>query len=27
VVGEVLADLAIDGATDHDIRLFRLSRF
>ena len=27
VVGEVLADLAIDGATDHDIGLFRLDRF
>jgi sarcosine oxidase len=27
VVGEILADLAIDGATDHDISLFRLNRF
>jgi sarcosine oxidase len=27
LVGEVMADLAIDGATDHDIGLFRLSRF
>lgn len=27
VVGEVLADLAIDGSTRHDIDLFRLSRF
>jgi sarcosine oxidase len=27
VVGEILADLAIDGATRHDIELFRLSRF
>ena len=27
VVGEMLADLAIDGATDHDIGLFRLDRF
>ena len=27
LVGEVMADLAIDGATRHDIGLFRLSRF
>jgi sarcosine oxidase len=27
VVGEILADLAIDGATHHDIGLFRLGRF
>lgn len=27
VVGEVLADLAVDGETDYDIDLFRLSRF
>jgi sarcosine oxidase len=27
VVGEILADLAIDGATSHDIGLFRLDRF
>lgn len=27
VVGEILADLAIDGATAHDIGLFRLDRF
>jgi len=27
VVGEILADLAIDGTTDHDIGLFRLDRF
>jgi sarcosine oxidase len=27
LVGEVMADLAIDGATSHDIGLFRLSRF
>lgn len=27
VVGEILADLAIDGSTRHDIGLFRLSRF
>jgi sarcosine oxidase len=27
VVGEILADLAIDGSTGHDIRLFRLDRF
>ncbi|HEX6655172.1 MAG TPA: N-methyl-L-tryptophan oxidase [Candidatus Limnocylindria bacterium] len=27
LVGEVLADLALDGATRHDIGLFRLSRF
>jgi sarcosine oxidase len=27
VVGEILADLAIDGATRHDIGLFRLDRF
>jgi sarcosine oxidase len=27
VVGEVLADLAIEGTTDHDIGLFRLDRF
>jgi sarcosine oxidase len=27
VIGEILADLAIDGATRHDISLFRLDRF
>jgi sarcosine oxidase len=27
VIGEVLADLAIDGETRHDIQLFRLDRF
>ena len=27
VVGEIMADLAIDGATRHDIGLFRLDRF
>jgi len=27
VVGEILADLAIDGSSRHDIRLFRLDRF
>ena len=27
VVGEILADLAVDGETAHDIDLFRLSRF
>jgi sarcosine oxidase len=27
VVGEILADLAIDGSTRHDISLFRLARF
>ena len=27
VVGEILADLALDGATRHDIELFRLDRF
>ncbi len=27
VMGEVLADLAIDGTTGHDIGLFRLDRF
>jgi len=27
VVGEILADLAIDGATSHDIGLFRFDRF
>ena len=27
VVGEILADLAIEGSTPHDIRLFRLDRF
>jgi sarcosine oxidase len=27
VVGEILADLAIDGSTSHDIGLFRLDRF
>ena len=27
VVGEILADLVIDGATRHDIELFRLARF
>ena len=27
VIGEILADLAIDGLTRHDISLFRLNRF
>ena len=27
VIGEILADLAIDGATRHDIDLFTLDRF
>ena len=27
VVGEILADLAIDGSTKHDIGLFRIDRF
>jgi sarcosine oxidase len=27
VIGEILADLALDGTTRHDIDLFRLSRF
>ena len=27
VVGEILADLAVDGSTPHDISLFRLDRF
>ncbi|HEX2824904.1 MAG TPA: N-methyl-L-tryptophan oxidase [Burkholderiales bacterium] len=27
VVGEIMADLAVDGATKHDIALFRLARF
>ena len=27
VVGEILADLAVDGATKHDIGMFRVSRF
>ena len=27
VVGEILADLAVDGATSHDIDMFRLGRF
>jgi sarcosine oxidase len=27
VVGEILADLAIDGSTRHDVELFRLGRF
>ena len=27
VVGEVLADLSVDGRTDHDVDLFRLGRF
>ena len=27
VVGEILADLALDGETRHDIGLFRLDRF
>jgi sarcosine oxidase len=27
VVGEILADLALDGRTNHDIELFRLDRF
>jgi hypothetical protein len=27
VIGEILADLAIDGSTRHDISLFALDRF
>jgi sarcosine oxidase len=27
VVGEILADLALDGETRHDIGLFRIGRF
>lgn len=27
VVGEIMADLAVDGATKHDVSLFRLARF
>ena len=27
VVGEILADLALDGSTSYDIGLFRLARF
>ena len=27
VLGEVLADLALSGATRHDIAMFRLDRF
>jgi sarcosine oxidase len=27
VIGEILADLALEGATQHDIGLFRLGRF
>ena len=27
VVGEILADLTVDGSTRHDISLFRLDRF
>jgi sarcosine oxidase len=27
VIGEILADLALDGSTEHDIGLFRLNRF
>ncbi len=27
VVGEILADLALDGETDHDIERFSLTRF
>jgi len=27
VVGEILADLAVDGRTEHDIGLFALGRF
>jgi sarcosine oxidase len=27
VVGEILAELAVDGATEHDISRFRLARF
>jgi len=27
VIGEILADLAIEGVTQHDIRLFRQDRF
>ena len=27
VVGEIMADLALDGETTHDIDLFRLARF
>jgi sarcosine oxidase len=27
VIGEIMADLAQNGATEHDINLFRLDRF
>ncbi len=27
VIGEIVADLVVDGATRHDIGLFRLDRF
>ena len=27
VIGEILADLAVDGASRHDIEMFRLGRF
>ena len=27
VIGEILADLALDGTTRHELELFRLSRF
>ncbi len=27
VVGEIAADLALDGGTDHDVRMFRIDRF
>jgi sarcosine oxidase len=27
VIGEIAADLALDGATDHDIEMFRIDRF
>jgi sarcosine oxidase len=27
VIGEVLADLAVDGETDHPIEMFRMDRF
>ena len=27
VIGEIAADLALDGGTDHDIEMFRIDRF
>jgi sarcosine oxidase len=27
VIGEIAADLALDGGTDHDIGMFRIDRF